>query len=86
MREKFSMKLHKGLARGIPNKCLPLDFMGFYTLGGLENDRNVKMTIKQYMITDINKRRDYIKSMTMSGGGKIIFFIPFFNFNGVIYM
>merc|ERR1712012_224446 len=30
VREMFMTKLHKGLSRGIPNKCLPLDFMGMY--------------------------------------------------------
>lgn len=64
------MKLHKGLARGIPHKCLPLDFMGFYALAGLEPDRRLKAAVKQYMIADINKRRDYIRSITMSGGGQ----------------
>ncbi len=34
VREKFIYKLHKGLNRGIPNKCLPLDFMGIYALAG----------------------------------------------------
>lgn len=66
---RFSLKLHKGLARGIPHKCLPLDFMGFYALAGLEKDRALKAAIKQYMVADINKRREYIKSITMSGGG-----------------
>ena len=35
VREKFIAKLHKGLSRGIPNKCLPLDFMGIYALAGI---------------------------------------------------
>ena len=34
VREKFLQKLHKGLNRAIPNKCLPLDFMGIYALAG----------------------------------------------------
>ena len=64
VRERSAMKLHKGLARGIPHKCLPLDFMGFY-----ETEKILKMAVKQYMIADIIKRRDYIKSMTMTSGG-----------------
>ncbi|KAK4314945.1 hypothetical protein Pmani_013813 [Petrolisthes manimaculis] len=70
VRERFAIKLHKGLARGIPHKCLPLDFMGFYALAGLESDRQLKLAVRQYMITDITKRRDYIRSITMSGGSE----------------
>lgn len=39
VRELFVKKLHKGLNKGIPQKCLPLDFMGYYALGGRESDR-----------------------------------------------
>lgn len=39
VREAFTKKLHKGLNKGIPHKCLPLDFMGYYVLGGRETDR-----------------------------------------------
>ncbi|GLV36490.1 precocious dissociation of sisters 5 [Carabus blaptoides fortunei] len=65
VREIFAGKLHKGLGRGIPNKCLPLDFMGYYALSGKEEETKIKNTIKNYMITDINKRRDYVKTITM---------------------
>lgn len=68
VRERFAIKLHKGLARGIPHKCLPLDFMGFYALAGLESDRQLRLAVRQYMIADISKRRDYIRTITMSGG------------------
>jgi sister-chromatid-cohesion protein PDS5 len=38
VKEQFLFKLHKGLGRGIPHKCLPMDFMGMYALaGGTEN-------------------------------------------------
>lgn len=76
VRVRFSLKLHKGLARGIPHKCLPLDFMGFYALAGLEEDRTLKAAIKQYMVADINKRREYIKSITMSGGERAFSQLP----------
>lgn len=39
VREAFAKKLHKGLNKGIPHRCLPLSFMGFYGLAGLENDK-----------------------------------------------
>lgn len=69
VRETFANKLHKGLGRGIPQKCLPLDFMGFYALAGLEKDKRIKLLIKQYMTTDINKRREYVKSISMGTSG-----------------
>lgn len=69
MRQRFASKLHKGLHRGIPNKCLPLDFMGFYALAALDSKKNFRNTVKYYMITDISKRREYIRSLTMNVGG-----------------
>lgn len=39
VREIFAKKLHKGLNKGIPHKCLPLDFMGYYALGGRETEK-----------------------------------------------
>jgi sister chromatid cohesion protein PDS5 len=41
VREIFAKKLHKGLNKGIPHKCLPLDFMGYYALGGRETDKRL---------------------------------------------
>ncbi|KAK3896136.1 hypothetical protein Pcinc_000185 [Petrolisthes cinctipes] len=67
VREHFAIKLHKGLAQGIPDKCLPIDFMGFYALAGLESDRQLKLSVRKYMITDITRRRDYIRYITTSG-------------------
>ena len=63
VRTRFIAKLHKGLARGVPLKCLPLDFMGFYAIVGLEADKNVKEVTKRYLIADINARKDCLKSM-----------------------
>ncbi|KAL7294326.1 hypothetical protein TKK_0012336 [Trichogramma kaykai] len=65
VRETFCHKLHKGLGRGIPNKCLPLDFMGYYALGGKEQNKKLKSLLKTYMNTDISKRRDYVKSLSL---------------------
>lgn len=66
VREAFGQKLHKGLGRGIPNKCLPLDFMGLYALAGKEQDKRLKVTFKNYMLMDISKRRDYVKTMSLN--------------------
>ena len=68
VRERFSAKLHKGLSRGIPHKCLPLDFMGLYALAGQEPDKRLKSTVRGYMAADILKRRDVIKSLLLNGG------------------
>lgn len=65
VREIFASKLHKGLGRGLPNKCLPLDFMGYYALAGREQDAKIRSLIRNYMLADINKRRDYVKTLTM---------------------
>ncbi|KAL1497514.1 hypothetical protein ABEB36_008461 [Hypothenemus hampei] len=65
VREIFAAKLHKGLNKGLPNKCLPLDFMGFYALAGREVDNRLRTLIRNYMINDINRRRDYVKTITM---------------------
>jgi len=70
VRETFLTKLHKGLSRGIPHKCLPLDFMGMYALAGLEPDKRLRGLAKQFMVADINKRRDYMKTLMMSGGSE----------------
>ena len=53
------------MSRGIPNKCLPLDFMGFYALSALEDDKRIRNISKQCMLTDINKRREYIKGISI---------------------
>lgn len=67
VREIFATKLHKGLGRGLPNKCLPLDFMGYYALAGKDPESRIKSMVKNFMIADINKRRDYVKTLTMGG-------------------
>ena len=56
------------MAKGVPFKCLPLDFMGFYVLSGLETDKKLKEISKRYLLTDIAKRRECIKALSISGG------------------
>ena len=56
------------MAKGVPFKCLPLDFMGFYVLSGLETDKKLKEMSKRYLLTDIAKRRECIKALSISGG------------------
>jgi sister-chromatid-cohesion protein PDS5 len=60
-------KLHKGLYKGIPTKCLPLDFMGFYVLAGRETDRKLMIMLKNNYETDVNHRREYVKTISTGG-------------------
>jgi sister-chromatid-cohesion protein PDS5 len=62
VREIIGKKLHKGLNKGIPLKSLPLDFMGFYVLGGRETDRRLSQLLKAHIEADVNRRREFIKS------------------------
>ncbi|XP_055601218.1 sister chromatid cohesion protein PDS5 homolog B [Uranotaenia lowii] len=62
VRDIFVKKLHKGLNKGIPHKCLPLDFMGYYVLGGRETDRKLQQQIKTNIEADVNRRREYVKT------------------------
>lgn len=39
--------------------------MGYYALAGKETESRLRSTIRGYMTTDINKRRDYVKTLTM---------------------
>ncbi|XP_076319055.1 sister chromatid cohesion protein PDS5 homolog A-like [Tachypleus tridentatus] len=57
VREKFAQKLHKGLF----SLSLPLEFMAIFALGGLEKTRELKSLFKQYLLANINKRREYLK-------------------------
>ena len=68
VRQTFVAKLQKGLARGVPIKCLPLDFMGFYALvGGFESDRQIRDATKRAVVSDISRRRDFVKSAASVG-------------------
>lgn len=63
VREIFVKKLHKGLNKGLPNKCLPLDFMGFYVLCGNEQDKKLLDQMKHYVDSDVSRRREYMKTI-----------------------
>ena len=41
-------------------------------LAGMEADKKLRNMAKQFMISDINKRREHMKSLTMSGGSEKI--------------
>lgn len=66
VREQFVRKLHKGLYKGMREKCLPIDFMGIYALGGREKSPQLRALIKSYIELDVARRREFVK--TPSGG------------------
>ncbi|XP_064481267.1 sister chromatid cohesion protein PDS5 homolog B-like [Ornithodoros turicata] len=57
VRDKFAAKLHKHLF----SMRLPLQFMAIFALGGMEERRPFKSQLKQYLLSNISKRRDYLK-------------------------
>ena len=50
--------------------------MGFYALAGYEKDKKQKMTVRSYMVTDVAKRREYIKSLMMTAAEKVAEQLP----------
>ena len=41
--------------------------MGLYALCGMESDRRLRNMAKNFMVTDINRRKDYVKTLMISG-------------------
>lgn len=80
MREIFAAKLHKGLGRGLPFKCLPLDFMGMYALAGLEADERMKSKIYDYVLKDINRRREYARNLTQGSATCMMSYLIVYHF------
>lgn len=70
VREIFVRKLHKGLSKAVPPKCLSVEFMGCYALGGREKNVKLLQQIKMNIEADVARRRDYIKNFA---AGKLIF-------------
>lgn len=44
--------------------------MGLYALCGLETEKKLRVMARNFMILDINKRKDYVKSFLLSGTGR----------------
>jgi len=42
--------------------------MGIYAFSGLEPEKKLRQTAKNYMLWDINKRIEFVKTLLMSGG------------------
>jgi sister chromatid cohesion protein PDS5 len=43
--------------------------MGMYALAGREPDKRLRGVIRQFMLMDVTRRRDYIKTITIGTQG-----------------
>lgn len=59
------------MSRSVGGKSLPLDFMGFFALCGLETDKRIRNRAKNCLTFDVNKRKDYVKSIMLPAGGGV---------------
>ena len=57
VRAKFAQKLHKGLL----SLRLPLKYMSIYALAANDPLKERKTEVKQNLVTNINKRREYLR-------------------------
>ncbi|KAK3099941.1 hypothetical protein FSP39_012194 [Pinctada imbricata] len=57
VRLNFALKLHKGLI----SMRLPLQYMSIFSLAASDPLRERKQQMKQFLVSNINKRRDYLK-------------------------
>ena len=67
VRQTFVAKLQKGLAKGVPHKCLPLDFMGFYALVGFDTEKSIREMTRRAVVADIARRREFVKNAQLTG-------------------
>ena len=76
VRERFIIKLHKGLSRGVPLFGLSPDFMGLYVLAGLEMEPRLHQLANQFMVIDINTRREYMKTLSCDSSSLVAHIMP----------
>ncbi|KAF8783022.1 Sister chromatid cohesion protein PDS5 like protein [Argiope bruennichi] len=81
VRERFSQKLHKSLML----LKLPLDFMAIFTLGGLEKNKELKSQFKNFLLANINKRREYLKQNPLTTA-KLYNYLPDYILPYAIYL
>jgi sister-chromatid-cohesion protein PDS5 len=81
VKERFAQKLHKGLI----SLKLPLEYMAVFALGGREPSRELRNLVKQYLQANVNKRREYIKSHTLSSD-KMLQYLPDYVLPYVIHL
>lgn len=71
VREQFGQKLHKHLLA----MRLPLQFLAIFALGGVEKRRPLRNQLRQWLLSCINKRRDFLKQHTINSM-KLITILP----------
>ncbi|XP_070391470.1 sister chromatid cohesion protein PDS5 homolog B isoform X2 [Dermacentor albipictus] len=71
VREQFGLKLHKHLLA----MRLPLQFLAIFALGGVEKRRPLRNQLRQWLLSCINKRRDFLKQHTINSM-KLITILP----------
>ncbi|XP_077518233.1 cohesin associated factor B pds5 isoform X4 [Amblyomma americanum] len=71
VREQFGQKLHKHLLA----MRLPLQFLAIFALGGIEKRRPLRNLLRQWLLSCINKRRDFLKQHTINSM-KLITILP----------
>ncbi len=78
VREILAQKLHKGL---IALK-LPLQYMSIFCLVGQDVEKDRRVQVKNFLHTNINKRRDLLKTSVNANGGYfyVIFRIKKYSF------
>lgn len=70
VRKRFYDKLIRGLSGKCPRECLPIDFIGFYALGGLEINEELREDLKTKMMMHFRKRNENAKKlMELEGFG-----------------
>ena len=64
VREIFSQKLHKGLM----SLRLPLQYLSIFCLTGQDVEKDLKVQVKGYLQSNINKRRDLLRTSAGANG------------------
>ena len=67
VREIFSQKLHKGLI----SLRLPLQYLSVFCLAAQDIEKERKLQVKSFLQSNINKRRDLLKTSVNANGKKL---------------
>lgn len=60
--------------------------MGMYALAGLEADERLRSKIYDYVLKDINRRREYAKNLTQGSATCVLFQLIILNAFLLIYL
>ena len=51
--------------------------MGLFAFAGLEEDKRLRAMARQFVVIDVGKRKDYVKTLMLSGKGEFCIFINY---------